>query len=155
MNCPSPGFARSVFLNLHAFPVCSPNLVSGERKLRHPTDLDRFRLLHEVSTEWWKRWLTVSGVTSVDWSGGHIFHENSLALEAALAEEGVALGDNLLALKELESGALVKPFRQSRPSGSYYLATRENAEPYPPLEVFRNWLLTSCESQQLKCDRWR
>lgn len=150
-----PGIRLECLLSLHAFPVCSPHLVAGEHPLREPEDLVHYRLLHEVSTEWWKRWLTAAGVTGVDWSAGHIFHEATLALEAALAEEGVAMGDNLLALRELEAGRLVKLFPQACPTGSYYLATWRNAVLDPTLAVFREWLLSACAEQQLRCDRWR
>jgi LysR family glycine cleavage system transcriptional activator len=144
-------------LSLHAFPVCGPGLLAGRHPLREPEDLVHHRLLHEASTEWWKRWLTAAGVTGVDWGAGHIFHESTLALEAALAEEGVALGDNLLALRELEASRLVKPFRQTCPTGSYYLATLRDADasPDPTLALFREWLLARCAEQQLRCDRWR
>lgn len=142
-------------LSLHAFPVCSPRLLTPPNRLQQPKDLGSFRLVHDRSTEWWKKWLGSAQVTDVEWWHGHVVYESSLAIAAALAEEGVAIGDNLLALNELESGQLVKPFDLTLPTGSYFLVTWLQAKPAKALQLFRNWLIEACADAQTRCDKWR
>ncbi len=142
-------------LSLHAFPVCSPRFLDPPNRLKQPKDLGSFRLVHDRSTEWWKRWLTAARATEVEWWHGHVVYESSLAIAAALAGEGVAIGDNLLALQELESGQLVKPFDLTLPTGGYYLVTSLQAKPAKALQLFRNWLVDACADAQSRCDEWR
>lgn len=150
-----PARQRSVrLISLEAFPVCSPKLLEGERALRVPADLAHHRLLHEQDTTWWRRWLTMVGGTGVDWSKGTIYRDSSLVLDAAVAGQGVAIGDNLLPFEELEAGDLVKPFARSCPSGTYYLVKPEPDREHPALATFEAWLVDEFAVQTVKSTRW-
>ena len=142
-------------LHLHAFPVCSPALMNGPHPLKTASDLRHQRLLHEQSTEWWRIWLEAAGIDDVDWNAGSIFHDYSLNLEAACSGEGVAIGDNLLALEALEEGRLLKPFALSWPCGTYYLLGPRTMLNDPKLATFRRWLLAECQEQAQRSQRWR
>ena len=145
---------RSVWLiAVEAFPVCSPRLVEAGG-LAATSDLARHRLLHEQDTSWWRRWLTLAGVEEVDWTKGLIYHDSSLVLDAAVAGQGVAVGDNLLAFEELVAGRLVKPFGPTLRSGSYYLLKPDRGSEHPALAAFETWLVGETTLQAAEGSRW-
>ena len=150
---PDPEIRSAWLITVEAFPVCSPGLVE-EAGLVLPADLARCRLLHEQDTSWWRRWLSLAGASQVDWSKGLIYHDSSLVLDAAVAGQGVAVGDDLLAFEELAAGRLVTPFAPSCPSGSYYLLKPERALEHPGLAAFEPWLINEFAIQAIEARRW-
>lgn len=125
------------------FPVCSPDLRVGNRRLREPAELASCTLLHNQSHPGeWRIWLSAAECSHIDSEKGPRFASSDLALRAATAGLGVALGRRPLVDEELASGRLVAPFDLRLTSGSrYYLV-------YPPayaarakVAVFREWLL--------------
>lgn len=128
-------------------PVCSPSLLTGENALRAPPDLERHTLLH---IEWkdaeasWRMWLLAAGLRQVDPTRGPRFTMETMALQAALEGQGVALIGDKLAADALATGALVRPFgpELSTPlSFSYYLLSAEARAQQPKIAAFRTWLL--------------
>ena len=85
------------------FPVCSPALLMGKKRLALAA-LKEQKLLHEESRQWWAEWLEQAGVTGVDSSRGPKFQNTHLALQAAEAGQGFALGDNLLTADAIAEG---------------------------------------------------
>src|SRR5712672_1241176 len=68
------------------FPVCSPKLVNGRNRLRAPSDLNRFALLHVNDRQGWRQWLDfadVGDVDAVDAARGPILNQASMAIDAA------------------------------------------------------------------------
>lgn len=148
-----PGLRCDLLLRVRAFPVCSPALMRGTPPLRRPADLCGHRLLHEASTDWWGRWLRAARVTGVDSTAGPIYHDSNLALDAAIAGEGVALGDDCLAFADLQSGRLVKPFNLACSSGSYYFVYPALAKPDASIAAFRSWLIGECRLHSEAAER--
>jgi LysR family glycine cleavage system transcriptional activator len=149
-----PGVRHDLLFALRAFPVCTPAVAAGPPPLRRPADLAGHRLLHEVSTEWWQRWLEAAGAADVDWTRGPIYHDAILALDAALEGEGVAIGDSLLAYPDLEAGRLVKPFDFTLATGAYYFISPDTPAEPPKLAAFRAWLLAEAAAQARASERW-
>lgn len=125
------------------FPVCSPRLLRGEGPpLACAADLRHHRLLHWQSRGWWGAWLRHFEVPGVDWNQGPLLHDYALALEMAIAGEGVALADDLLAADLIERGELVKPLAESRPSDYLQqLILRPDTERPDAVAAFRDWLV--------------
>ncbi|MEO0773710.1 MAG: transcriptional regulator GcvA [Pseudomonadota bacterium] len=128
-------------------PVCSPDLLHGMAPLGHQDDLRHHTLLHVIWKEAdasWRMWLTAAGVTGVDAAKGPQFSQESMAVEAALEGQGVALlGDRLVA-DHLASGRLVCPFGDDlRPQldFAYYLLSREGGPKADEVSAFRDWIL--------------
>ncbi len=123
-----------------SFPVCAPSLVAGESNLR-PADLGRFTLLHEERKQWWEDWLRAAGVTSgVDWRGP-IF-QSHLAIEAAEAGQGFALGDQILCMDSIIEGWLVRPFNiDVRDYGTYWIVRAKGSRESAPARAFREWVM--------------
>lgn len=133
-------------IDLWAFPVCHPGLLGTGRGLAWET-LKRSRLLHEQTTNLWQKWLAAAGMSVIDSTKGPIFHDTGLAIEAAIAGEGFAIGDNFLIDSELQTGQLIKPFDVAIPCGSYYLIWLNSQSPHACLAAFRIWIKDACTRQ--------
>ncbi|MCG8360097.1 MAG: transcriptional regulator GcvA, partial [Kiloniellales bacterium] len=108
-------------------PVCSPALLRGEHPLRQPDDLRHHTLLH---IDWkdaeasWRMWLLAAGLHDIDPTRGPRFTMETMAVQAALDGQGVALIGDMLVADDLASGRLVRPFDPSLSTPltfSYYL----------------------------------
>jgi len=130
------------------FPVSSPRLLEGRHPLREPRDLRHHTLLHlEWNAEhggWpdWAMWLRSAGVKDVDADRGPRFTQHSMALQAAVEGQGVALGTTSHAADHLAAGRLVAPFDLSMPTRFAYwvVAPRARAKE-PAIAAFRDWLI--------------
>ena len=125
--------------NVIVFPVCSPALLAKYPALQ-PADLAGMNLIHEDKKQWWADWLASAGVkSSGDWRGP-IF-QNQLALEAAEAGQGFALGDPILCTDSLLEGWLARPFNlDMKEHGGYWLVRRKGSRETGPMRAFREWL---------------
>ena len=127
-------------------PVCSPALLEGDNALLRPEDLRHRTLLH---IEWkdadasWRMWLMAAGLHDIEPTRGPHFTQESMAVQAALDGQGVALiGDRLVA-DHLAAGRLVCPFHPDLKTPlkfSYYLLSARNG-PTRKVAAFRDWLL--------------
>ena len=132
------------------FPVCSPNLLEGADPVREPDDLRGFTLLHEdwvmVNEQvWpdWRMWLTATGAKNVNPEPGPHFSNSPLAVQAAIAGQGVALASTALVADDLAAGRLVCPFGdryKTRLDTAYFLVYPPRVEDEPKILAFRDWL---------------
>lgn len=137
-----PGLSVELLMTEDHFPVCSPKLVGGRRRLRTPADLARFTLLHDVFTVDWAIWLRSAGITTVDPHRGPTFLSSDHAIQAAIRGEGVVLGRSALVADDLASGRLVRPFALSLPAGfAYWVVCPPHALKRPDVKAFRDWLI--------------
>lgn len=130
-------------------PICSPALRDGACPLRHPKDLRDHTLLHVnfggQLSNWptWEMWLRAAGIDDVDSSQGPVFAQESMAIQAAIAGQGVALASSLFVETELQAGQLVKPFALSLPVGfDYFVISPETTANRPKVRAFREWVLS-------------
>lgn len=120
-------------------PACSPSL-----NLRSARDLHRHTLIHfewqrvARDTPIWSRWLRRAGVVGVDAQAGLRFSDESHAIQAALAGQGVALLSTTLVAEEIRSGLLVQPFGPTLPAYRYSLVHPRPAA--PGVDAVRQWL---------------
>ena len=122
--------------------VCSPTLLSGRNALRKPADLARQTLLHINDRSDWARWLEAAGAKNVDATRGPILNQASMALDAAVDGQGVALGRSALAAWDLMAGRLVRPFELSLPVPyAYWIVCPKATAKLPKITLFRDWLL--------------
>jgi len=142
-----PGLESELLFEIEVFPVCSPRLCKGRHPLRSPQDLKWQTLLH---TEWraraeepdWRMWLLAAGAPDVDWTRGPQFNDVTVAIQAAIEGQGVALGRGALVAADLKAGRLVRPFRLSVAGRfRYYLVYPAAALKRPKVAAFRDWLL--------------
>ena len=124
------------------FPVCSPKLARGRGAPRSPRDVKRHTLLHTNDTGDWARWLERVGVDGIDYKRGIAFNQASMAIDAAVDGQGIALARTALAAWDLLSGRLVRPFPQAleAPYALWIVCPKSTAD-LPKIATFRNWLL--------------
>ena len=135
-------------------PVCSPVLLSGEHPLRRPDDLRHHTLLH---IDWkdaeasWRMWLLAAGLHDIDPTRGPRFTMESMAVQAALDGQGVALVGDMLVADDLAAGRLVRPIDPSLSTPltfSYYLLSAKDGAEQPKVAAFRDWLLEEARASR-------
>jgi LysR family transcriptional regulator, glycine cleavage system transcriptional activator len=142
-----PGLVVEPLLHAHPTPVCSPDLISGERPLREPRDLAQHTLVHEQDFQEWVEWLTAAGFPEVDGRRGPIIDNSTALLRAVLDGNGVMMGIPALLDDELKSGRLVAPFETAvHEDFGYYLVYRPAAAELPKVRTFREYLMSEVES---------
>ena len=150
-----PGLRADRLFEEFVFPVCSPALLNGPRPLRAPNDLKRHTLIH---LEWqargatwpdWRMWLLAAGAKEVDPAHGIRLSLFSLVSQAAIAGQGVALGNTSLVGDDLASGRLVKPFELSlkAPAFAYYVVSPLSVAERPLVTAFRTWVLSESRKE--------
>jgi LysR family glycine cleavage system transcriptional activator len=145
-----PGLQIDRLFEETIFPVCSPKLLKGKHPLRQPRGLKHHTLIH---VEWraqgatwpdWRMWLLAAGIRDLDPMRGLRFTQTSIALQAAIEGQGVALSESTLVADDLASGRLVRPFtltvKGPAQFGYYALTTPAGAE-RPLVKAFRRWLI--------------
>ena len=146
------GLEADYLIDEEMIPVASPALLARV-PIEHPGDLAAHTLLHlddgpGPAPVDWRRWLAAAGASGVDASRGPSFSMESMASEAAIDGQGVALISDVLAADEIESGRLVRLFDLGLKSGlglAYYLAYPPNRIRNPRAMAFRDWLLGEFE----------
>ena len=135
------------------FPVCSPKMVAGRNQLSRPADVLKFPLIHVDDRKGWARWLEAAGVTSAELARGPVLNRESMAMDAAVDGQGIALARTTLVATDLISGRLLRPFAEAlRLSKAYWIISPKATAALPKIVTFRNWLLAEAASdvRQLK-----
>ena len=152
---PQVGYESELVVVDEVFPVCSPQLCKGSRPLRKPADLKRFTLLHypcllkdHVFADW-ATWLALAGVDGMSNQLSLTFYPGTIAIDAAVAGAGVALGKGIVAIDDLLSGRLVRPFDiDVGLRCEHHLVYPKAARNHPSHVAVREWLkaelLASC-----------
>jgi LysR family transcriptional regulator, glycine cleavage system transcriptional activator len=138
------------------FPVCSPNLLEKGKPLRKPADLRRHTLLHVNDRQDWSRWLDAAGAVDVDVSHGPILNQASMAIDAAVDGQGVALARSALAAWDLIGGRLVRPFSLALPASfAYWIVCPKVTAKLPKIAAFTGWLLTEAAEDTARLKKLR
>ncbi|WCM91032.1 LysR substrate-binding domain-containing protein [Acidovorax sp. NCPPB 2350] len=135
------------FLDEWLIPVASPGFLAAHPGLREPAGLRAEWLLHDGSAwegadtfEEWQHWFGALRVPPPAWSAGQQFNLSQLAVSAAAAGQGIAMGRAALVLEDVAAGRLVPLFDHSvlsRAAYSFVTAPR----PGPAMQQVRDWLL--------------
>ncbi len=128
-----------------AFPVCSPEL--ARRCGPDPGQIDAALLLHDESSlvapglPTWNGWFAQAGIARSVEGGGALFGNSHMALSAAVAGQGFALGLTPLVDDDLASGRLVRPFsgELASPFGFWFVCRRDRRDE-PKIAAFRDWI---------------
>ena len=153
---PTPKLFCEKLIEEVTFPVASPRLRAGTKRAWSRADLLAHPLLHDEALSddpkriGWNTWLEHAGFTGpgAAWPGprGLRFSHAYLAIEAALAGDGVALVRRSLVADDLARGRLIAPFPLAIPSGlAYWFVSARDPKQRPSVLLLREFL-----SQQLK-----
>lgn len=136
------------------FPVCSPTFMRGRRALRSPAGIRHYSLLHITERRDWAKWLETAGVTDVDCTRGPVFSQASMAIDAAIDGQGIALARSALAAWDLGTGRLVRPFALSLAVPySYWIVCPKPTATLPKISTFRAWLLAEAAEDARRLQR--
>jgi LysR family glycine cleavage system transcriptional activator len=137
-----PGMHVTRLCTEELFPVCSPKLLGGRGALRSLGDIKHHTLLHTNGKSDWTRWLAQAGVKRIDIKREMVFNQASMAIDAAVDGQGIAMARTALASWDLIAGRLVRPFPQAleAPYAFWIVCPKSTAE-LPKISAFRNWVL--------------
>jgi LysR family glycine cleavage system transcriptional activator len=130
------------------FPVCSPQLLSGNPTPASPSELKADSMLHVIGyEEGWGHWLNKTGFQDIDASQGMQFDTLITTLEMAARGHGLALGRTSLVTEMLANGRLIAPFEQRILASEAFHLSRPTHMPLSAQgETFWAWLVE--ESKQ-------
>ena len=146
---PWPGLAAQRLMRSTFAPVCSPAL-----GLRSPAGLERHRLLEfewnerDASTCDWARWWREAGLRGSPPSAHARFGDETHALQAAAAGQGVALANLALVAEELAQGTLIVPFGPMLEGHAFHLVWRADDARDRVHAPVRDWLLAQARRAQ-------
>lgn len=134
------GLGAELLTEVAFTPLCSPTLLNRLGGLAGPGDLAGAVLLHLGDRSDWEEWFALAR-TPMPASPGITFGDMNMVMDAALAGQGVALGDTFTCGAALRSGALVRPFEAVIPSPrAYWLVVPPAHAGSPAVAAFRGWL---------------
>jgi LysR family glycine cleavage system transcriptional activator len=138
-NWPSKFVVKHLY-DVKFMPICSPTLLNSPGGLSHPADVLRFPLLMRRWDDW-RQWLEISGVEVPKRSAGIMFSDIILVQAAAIAGQGIMLGDETTCAGALANGQLVTPFSTAIDSHrGYYLVRDRRKRATPAMIAFTRWL---------------
>jgi LysR family glycine cleavage system transcriptional activator len=117
-------------------PLCSPALQNMQGGLGRPADVLRYPLLHLRQTDEWRQWLAASQVELPRARSGVIFSDLMLVQTAAIAGQGIMMGDEITCAEALAAGQLVAPLpTKIKARGGYYLLRSRQRRQNPAIGV--------------------
>lgn len=129
-------------------PVCAPGFLARWADAEGRCDLGRAPLIHVTTvSEDWAAWADKTAVTGLAATGSDVkrglsFDAINMALDAAAAGLGVAMGRRPLADADLAAGRLVPAgWPEVASAVSYWLVCAESADARPELAAFQRWLI--------------
>lgn len=143
---PFSGVASVVLCRDLLTPVCSPAL-----GISQPKDLRRATLIHidgrsrPTPEPDWSRWCAQANIEGVDTDAGPRFPDSMLAVQAAIAGQGVVIVSRVLAADAIAAGLLEAPFTQTLAGDAYHFACAEELEQRADIVALRQWF-QSCFS---------
>ena len=145
-----PGLVAHHLFDNRFVPVCSPKL--GLHQLEQMPDMQLLHFVPEGARDkaiGWPQWFKRAGMAALSAARGPRFSDETHAIAAAMAGQGVALVSRHLVQQELEAGVLVQPFAIEVPGHPFYLVYPEQRRDDPLVEAVRAWLLESDASSAL------
>jgi LysR family transcriptional regulator, glycine cleavage system transcriptional activator len=126
-------------------PLCSPGLAAA-LALQTLCDLNRATLIHSANSVTWDAFFRHLGAANIRPYNELWLDRSTMAIEAAVAGQGVVLESDVLTQSECGKGQLVAPFDGERASvfaDAYYLVTPRGYRSRHYCAAFVDWLLAS------------
>jgi len=128
-------------------PVCAPALAAGPPAIAQLADLGTATWIELDMSLWptecldWRAWLEALGADHVRAHRRIRFNDYTVALQAAVAGQGVLLGSRPIVQDGLDAGVLVAPLRDSvKIDLGYDAVTTEEALERPEVAAFVAWI---------------
>ena len=136
---------EELLLQEYVFPVCSPHFLQQHGVPQKPADLLELPLLRRNAVDIlqrWRDWFRDAEVVVQKMPKGTQFPQTSLAIQAAIDDQGVALARSAHVLDDVKAGRLVRLFPEvkSKSNVSYYFICIPGRETEPQIAAFKGWL---------------
>ena len=140
-------------LKEYIFPVCSPRFLIEHGNPNKPEDILKLPLLRRFSVdilERWRDWFKVANVPVNRMPKGTHFPQTSMALQAAIDDQGIALARSAHVLDDIKAGRLVRLFPEVKCKSevSYYFVCGPGRENESQIAAFRIWLKQEADKSQ-------
>ncbi|MBS9476548.1 LysR substrate-binding domain-containing protein [Ancylobacter radicis] len=140
---PYPGLQAEDLMAERFAPVCAPHL-----GIATPDDLAHATLIHteslsfapQASVPSWRRFADIAGLRGLDVAGGISLNDESSAIQAAIAGQGIALVSLTLVAAELATGILTQPFGPILEGLRYRFLAPARSSERPATQVLRQWV---------------
>lgn len=141
-----PGLRARHLFDTETFPVCAPGYLARTRPIRTPADIPRHTLLNldgdPHADEDWAWWLAAHGVAPARRPLIIGFDSYADVIQAALAEQGIALGFSHVVDDLIAAGRLVRPLPGSLRKGyGVYAVVPADVAPSAEARGFLDWLV--------------
>ena len=144
---PWGGLHSEPIVDLHYTPVFAPALADADPPLRTIDDLARHPWIHVTQVpDAWRDWANAVGRPDLRPPREVSYDHVGIALSAAEAGQGIALGTNVVAARDLAEGRLCAPFPRVPSAQTYHLVCREEGLSDPRITAFRDWLVAELEA---------
>lgn len=121
-------------------PVCSPRLeITALADLREATLLHVDGRLRPQPLPDWRNWCAKAGVAGIDTEAGQHFPDSLLAVQAAIAGQGIAIVSLVLAREAIAAGLLTAPFSTVLAGELYHFAWAEGLRERADVASLRSW----------------
>ncbi|CAN0628012.1 Glycine cleavage system transcriptional activator [Burkholderia multivorans] len=135
------GLAADLLFPLDVYAVCSPSLPAGPDALARPRDLAGHVLLHDAHDLWPEFLAALPEPVAVDAAKGPRFNQSSLAIDAAIAGQGIALASDPLVERDIAAGRLRRLFDFAFPlSLGFYIVYPVERRDAGDAATMRDWL---------------
>lgn len=149
-----PGMDVELLKEVDFVPVCSPILLNRIGGLEGPAALRGVELLHLNDHGDWEAWFRVAGLPVAQARRGVCFSDMNMVYAAALAAQGVAMGDRFICQQAMADGKLVRPFDLAVQSAeSYYVVIPSEKTGNPASAAFRDWLRAELTEEGAEAER--
>lgn len=135
-----PGMKAEYLMDEVVFPVVSPDYRDGRLPLL-PSDLATAVLLRQ-SAQPWTPWFQAAGLAFVEPQSGVLFSDTLLAMQAAIAGQGILLARRSFIQDELRSGRLLRLWADEVIDvHAHYLVWPASSDRLDAIGKLRAWLL--------------
>lgn len=150
-------YSQSVDLLLHSVELYRDSFVlvaSPTLRLRQLADLQHCTLFHVQNrlvpqpAPDWHQWRDRFGPPALDLASGLHFTDETYAIQAAIAGQGVAIVSRLLAKDFIDKQILCTPFSGHLPGANYYLVCTQRNARREEIQQFSAWLTSRMPTGQ-------
>lgn len=135
-----PGMTAEHLMDEMVFPVVSPDYRGGRLPAR-PSDLQSSVLLRQ-SVQPWTPWFQAAGLDFVEPQAGVLFSDTLLAVQAAIAGQGILLARRSIVEDELRSGRLLRLWtHRIADVHAHYLVWPVSSNRLEAIGKLRGWLV--------------
>lgn len=137
-----PGLIADLLFEQEVVAVGSPALLGGQAGTLAPEEIGCFTLLNDAHDLWPEFIERALGMTTPPATRQVSFNQTSLAIDTAVAGQGLTVASLFLVEEDLRSKRLVQAFAATMRGGldSYVVTLRKPRQP-KPTERVRDWLL--------------